>query len=586
LGDCLGDVLMATFVFPLSLAHLGIAFVCWIMIGYIPMAKVHAQTAVLVLRHRARVTPEKLTAPTAVVLSQLKSRGAVICQSSAPCWDLLMMRLTIGLSVLSTALLCALITTAVLLMSLDTEQHKLVMDQGVHSGDSSYTTGLAVALGVAIALLQHVLRSVTYHLMELCPSFAGIVLANIGGLLVPAALFWCILSAQLNNLAQEVFSFALIVQTIVVPGVSMMVAHMRSTIKMVPSAQNGAVVRCVLLMSSVVGLFTPTVFYNIYGRMEMDCKGCLLTTAAQLSCSQCRYVRKDFGEDIIYQVLVKPLGYCCALLMPVPYWLSLVYLVFTHASVFETNQEPEPASLAKVAQKPAHKQESGSAAEDVQENPLSHDKSEKLPVDEHTPSQAPDGAPADAAENQTARIVLLSVVFCMVAAMVCLASNSFVAAIRNAGWETEQGNMTLSASLVVAVLTYSTILTAIDFALIGEVAVGIDIANMAAIQHSMVLMPLLVLFSVILSATNSDDNVSFSLVFPTLSFIGVLASTAMLNYVTLTGRTRALTGIMMVVLFCLWLAMYAHVPSHQDYLQREDLDQEALDTTGRDGTGD
>lgn len=37
---------------------------------------------------------------------------------SAPCWDLLMMRLTIGLSVLSTALLCALITTAVLLVGL------------------------------------------------------------------------------------------------------------------------------------------------------------------------------------------------------------------------------------------------------------------------------------------------------------------------------------------------------------------------------------------------------------------------------------------------------------------------------------
>ena len=66
-----------------------------------------------------------------------------------------MMRLTIGLSVLSTALLCALITTAVLLvgltaldlvescvcdgvqMSLDTKQHKLVMDQGVHSGEAA-----------------------------------------------------------------------------------------------------------------------------------------------------------------------------------------------------------------------------------------------------------------------------------------------------------------------------------------------------------------------------------------------------------------------------------------------------------------
>ena len=73
------------------------------------------------------------------------------------------------------------------------------------------------------------------------------------------------------------------------------------------------------------------------------------------------------------------------------------------------------------------------------------------------------------------------------------------------------------------------------------------------------------------------------LVFPTLSFIGVLSSTVMLNYVTLTGRTKALTGLMMVVLFCLWLAMYAHVPSHQEYLQQTDVDKEAVDATGRDG---
>lgn len=42
-------------------------------------------------------------------------------------------------------------------------------------------------------------------------------------------------------------------------------------------------------------------------------------------------------------------------------------------------------------------------AQDVQENPLSHDKSEKLPVDENIPSQAPDGTPGDGGENQTAR---------------------------------------------------------------------------------------------------------------------------------------------------------------------------------------
>eukprot|EP00656_Telonema_subtile_P033724 TRINITY_DN3756_c0_g1_i1.p1 TRINITY_DN3756_c0_g1~~TRINITY_DN3756_c0_g1_i1.p1 ORF type:complete len:624 (-),score=203.23 TRINITY_DN3756_c0_g1_i1:242-2113(-) len=545
--DRAGEVVAVCVGGPLLLAvHAVAGGLCWVLVLFIPMSEVHLG-ALRLLASRRPLSVHPIDHPAA-------SKQRLSCPRALASWRLLRTRWPIGLSVLSAALLSGMLVVALLMVLLDSEQHAFVRDAGIKSGSSSYTAVLAIILGVALALLNHVLRFLSFHVLRLVPIPVGMLCALVGGLLVPLSVFWFILEYQLNNLAQEVFSFALITITILVPGVCMIVAHLSRSVGTV--AHTGAVVHCVLLMVCVVGLFTPTVFYSIYGRMEMDCQGCILGTSAELSCSQCRYVRKDFADDLVYQDLVKPLGYCCALLMPLPYGLSLVYLVFTHASFFHDDQVPHEPSQQQHTEKEDAKQEPAETTSLHPEQPASHDSSP---------------------EEQ---LLVLGAGLCAGSVLVVLASNDFVAALKNAGWETEQGNMFLSASIVVAVMTFSLLKTALDFALHGKIGRCIAIANQSAIQHSMVVMPILMLFAVLLS---DDSNISFSLVFPTLSFIGVLSSTVMLNYVTLTGRTKALTGLMMVVLFCLWLAMYAHVPSHQEYLQQTDVDKEAVDATGRDG---
>ena len=90
----------------------------------------------------------------------------------------------------------------------------------------------------------------------------------------------CVSLLSCHCCLQEVFSFALIVQSIVVPGVSMMVAHLRSTI--VPSAQNGCANTC-----------------STYRQYDMcgSCRSCSALCAADVEC------RWTFHADSLLQHL-------------------------------------------------------------------------------------------------------------------------------------------------------------------------------------------------------------------------------------------------------------------------------------------
>ena len=72
--------------------------------------------------------------------------------------------------------------------------------------------------------------------------------------------------------------------------------------------------------------------------------------------------------------------------------------------------------------------------------------------------------------------------------------------------------------------------------------------------------------------------------FSTLSLTGVVGATIILNYITLSGRTDTLAGVVMVMVFLLWLAMYAHVPLHEEYLLPRKFQEEALQEASRDIT--
>ena len=60
----------------------------------------------------------------------------------------------------------------------------------------------------------------------------------------------------------------------------------------------------VLLFLSIMGAFTPTVYYIIYGQHSLDCAECTHIPSSNntsLACHGCSYVERDLNTDPVFQ---------------------------------------------------------------------------------------------------------------------------------------------------------------------------------------------------------------------------------------------------------------------------------------------
>lgn len=82
------------------------------------------------------------------------------------------------------------------------------------------------------------------------------------------------------------------------------------------NAKSAGVTSTMLIMA-IIGTLTPTMFYQIYGSVELRCESCppmghSLTPDDAWKCKQCYYEHPDPIEDPFYQSSVKHLMYACA----------------------------------------------------------------------------------------------------------------------------------------------------------------------------------------------------------------------------------------------------------------------------------
>lgn len=83
-----------------------------------------------------------------------------------------------------------------------------------------------------------------------------------------------------------------------------------------------ASVSTVLLIMALIGAFTPTLFYSVYGSYELQCQQCLDTSNAfpGHKCTGCSYqLPQNPGTDPFYINNVRPLMYLCAAVLPSAY---------------------------------------------------------------------------------------------------------------------------------------------------------------------------------------------------------------------------------------------------------------------------
>ncbi|KAF9904557.1 hypothetical protein BX616_001266 [Lobosporangium transversale] len=130
---------------------------------------------------------------------------------------------------------------------------------------------------------------------------------------------------------------------LLMPGVSMMSGAVKKKEQKFNAKSAG--VTATMLIMSLIGVLTPTLFYNIYGRFDLRCVPCpeteLLTNGA--TCQRCYHYQPNPTNDAFFQKNVKPLMYFCCIVLPSAYLIGIWFSLRTH--VKQIWHEPQPRSV-------------------------------------------------------------------------------------------------------------------------------------------------------------------------------------------------------------------------------------------------
>ncbi|KAK3833884.1 MAG: Sodium/calcium exchanger protein-domain-containing protein [Linnemannia elongata] len=130
---------------------------------------------------------------------------------------------------------------------------------------------------------------------------------------------------------------------LLMPGFSMMSGAIKKKEQKFNAKSAG--VTATMLIMSLIGVLTPTLFYTIYGRFELRCTPCpeSVMAAGEISCQRCFHHQPNPTNDAFFQKNVKPLMYFCCIILPSAYLIGIWFSLRTH--VKQIWHEPQPRSV-------------------------------------------------------------------------------------------------------------------------------------------------------------------------------------------------------------------------------------------------
>ncbi|UPX14282.1 uncharacterized protein EKO05_0004771 [Ascochyta rabiei] len=104
-----------------------------------------------------------------------------------------------------------------------------------------------------------------------------------------------------------------------------------------------------MLLFAVIGAFGPTLFYQIYGSHELNCRQCTrvhpqmghVETTSERDCRRCYYSQTPALHDRFYNEAVKPYTWFSAALLFLSYVVGLLFTLRTHAATIWSNEPDE-----------------------------------------------------------------------------------------------------------------------------------------------------------------------------------------------------------------------------------------------------
>ncbi|XP_029010143.1 uncharacterized protein cax2 [Betta splendens] len=305
---------------PLAVVHALACFLSWILVFTIPVSRMNARTAGVILL----LPPEDVCVSTC---SQTKDRGyetrALLCCYHAA--NLYYYKYTVdGINVFAVNLLPLVIVSLVV---------------GYVDRDNLYASSevkFAIAICSIIPLSYYIGMGIASISAQSNFAVGAVVNATFGSITELTFYITALIRGHkaANPCLQEVVKAALtgtlLGCILFIPGICMIIGGLRHSEQRFNSRSTG--VSSALLFISVGGVFAPTLFSKAYGSLVCDaCTNSTGNVSGPFICHNCHY---DVNNGTLFHSHVEPLVYTVSALLPVAYIIGLIFTLKTHSHIY------------------------------------------------------------------------------------------------------------------------------------------------------------------------------------------------------------------------------------------------------------
>ncbi|KAK0564966.1 hypothetical protein OC861_004010 [Tilletia horrida] len=236
---------------------------------------------------------------------------------------------------------------------------KYVEHRGITSGPlaliTSQTFIFLLSLGSVIPLSYFIGMAVASISAQSSIGMGAVINATFGSI-IEIILYALALTQHKARLVEGSIVGSILAGVLLMPGLSMVSGATRRKEQRFNARSAG--VTSTMLIMAIIGILTPTLFYQIYGTFQLTCEGCPTDSVPGevWTCKRCYYQHVPPSSDPFFQTNLKGLMYTCTVILVLSYGIGLWFSLRTHASQIWQNPQPVHAQ--------AHQQIPGSAPHD------------------------------------------------------------------------------------------------------------------------------------------------------------------------------------------------------------------------------
>lgn len=446
------------------------------------------------------------------------------------------------------------------------------------------------ALGSVIPLSYFIGMAVASVSAQSSIGMGAVINATFGSV-IEILLYGIALTQGKGRLVEGSIIGSILAGVLLMPGLSMCSGATRRKEQRFNARSAG--VTSTMLIMAIIGILTPTLFYQIYGTFQLTCTQCPSGGGGEdWTCKRCFYEHVPPATDPFYQGSVKGLMYTCTVVLVLSYGVGLWFSLRTHASTIWQNPQTVPdhhlrnphgaAEQQPVPTRPTLVTHPSGAAATQQQRPARPPSSRMSRLSIHRRDYFEDapahGAVGDGAvtaggpppppavtggdhedsaggheapswSRTTSVLVLLActVLYAAIAEVLVDAVDVVLVGI---------DEKFLGVTLFALVPNTTEFMNAMSFAMNGNIALSMEIGSAYALQVCLIQIPAMVAWS----ALSSEGGTAFTLIFPRWDVIAIIFAVFLLTYTYIEARSNYYRGSILVLSYCVLVAGFYFAP--------------------------